>query len=58
MIHIDFWEYCSLNNYLEDIKIARQNRLARYLYKLYHYEPGVKIRGKVYDEFIVNSDYI
>lgn len=56
--HTEFWEYCGVNNYSEDIKIARQNRLARYLYKLYHYEPGVKIRGKVYDEFIVNSDYI
>ena len=58
MVHTDFWEYCNINNFSEEVKIARQNRLARYLYKLYHYEPGVKTRGKVYDEFIVNGDYI
>lgn len=54
---LTFWERCGVNEG-EVFDAARQVEDARNLYFQYHFDPGVKRRGSVSEEFRVSLEYI
>lgn len=54
---LTFWERCGTNNG-SIFDAARKIKEARTLYFHYHYNPDVKRRGTISEEFKVSSDYI
>ena len=54
---LTFWERCGTNDG-SIFNIARKIKDARRLYFHYHYNPDVKRRGNISEEFKVSSDYI
>lgn len=54
---ITFWDKCGLNEG-EEYAIARNNIVARALYKAYHFSQTVKLEGAKVDEFTVSPEYI
>jgi adenosine deaminase len=54
---LTYWEKCDLN-YLPECEDARQNHLAKLLYKSYHYNSDVKQIGTEYCEYKISKDYI
>ena len=54
---ITYWEKCG-QNYLDDCSKARDNSIARSLYKAYHFSSNAKRRGCMCDEFKISTDYV
>jgi len=54
---ITYWEKCG-ENYLPECDKARNNSIARSLYKAYHFSAKAKRCGNEYDEFKISRDYV
>lgn len=54
---LTYWEKCGRNDFDECNK-ARENSIARCLYKAYHFSTKAKREGGRYDEFKISKDYI
>lgn len=54
---LTFWERCAINDG-RIFNVARKIKGARELYINYHYNPDIKRKGAISEEFKVSSDYI
>ena len=52
-----FWNSSGINNYLNEMKIARLNNLVRDEVMKYHFDADAKIKGREYSEFPIYQEY-
>lgn len=55
---INFWQKCGINDYTNEVRVARQIEMARRLYYWYHFDEQVKKRGNATAEFYLPSEYV